>query len=246
MHRTGGIRRALLALAMLALLTSPGPAAASCEVVVPDEEIHCTYRPVRPQHDLVFLDTDSGEIRTARARRPRGGSRVVLEPFFDLGWTPGVATVAPGLERLLVARSKPSCPPFQRGPGPGLDCSYGRPTLWLAEHRVNDPANPADDLWVHLNLSRRLLGRNSEIHGWTTWLHDDLALFNAVVFPDEGGWYNSPATGYRQKKNAAQIYAVRFDAAGRPTIERYAPGQLWRRRCLTTASTSIRPRSPSM
>jgi hypothetical protein len=207
-------------------------------VITPDDEIHCPYHPVSNDHDVVFLDLDGGAIRSALVGRPDDpNAPVVLDPFFELGWTPGPATVSPDGERLLVRRTNPGCPGWTGEPGPGLDCSYGRPTLWLAQHQAGDPANPDDDLWVHTNLTRRSLGRNSEIHGWTTWIHHELVLFNAVVFPDDGGWYCMPPVGCVQEENAAQIYAVRFDG-NEPTIEPFAPTELWRDECLTGRVTA--------
>jgi len=220
-------------LAFLGAIAGASASAAQCVTIVPDQEIHCPYHAIPDGNDVVYLDLDDGAIRTARVERPDAArAQVLFDPFFELGWTPGVASVAPGGERALVARTKPSCPGWDGSPGPGLDCSYGRPTLWLAEHWTGDPQDPDDDLWVHTNLTRRLLGRNSEIHGWATWLHRDLALFNATVFPDDGGWYAGPTSGYDQEANAAQIYAVRF-SAGNVVIEPFAPAALWRDHCLT-------------
>ncbi len=237
---TGGV---LLAVAYLA--GSGQEAGAECHWVIPDEEVHCTYHPFDPdQHNIVFLDTRTGATRAADLSAPNRPAGLILEPFVDLGWTPGVASVAPGLDRLLVARSKPSCPAWNGVRGAGLGCSYGRPTLWLAEHRRNDEDDPTDDLWVHTNLTRRFLGQNSEVHGWSTWLHEDRALFNALVFPDAGGWYSSPATGYEQEKNAAQIYSLEFSNHGDITVEAFAPAELWRENCLTgrvSAQLSSRP-----
>ena len=217
----------------LVFLTGAASLAAQCVEVVPDDEIHCEYHPVLPKNDVVFLSLDDGTLRSARAAFPsETDSQLVLDPFFELGWTPGVSTVSADGERLLVSRTKPSCPRWSGIPGPGLDCSYGRPTLWLAEHYVGDPEDPVDDRWIHTNLTRRLLGRNSEIHGWTTWLHSDLALFNAMVFPDDGGWYCGPPSGCIQEFNAAQMYAVRF-SDGEITVEPFAPAAMWRESCLT-------------
>lgn len=220
-------------LAIGAMLGPSGWLGAQCVVVTPDDEIHCPYHPVSEEHDVVFLDLEDGAIKSARLDRPDDPeASVVLDAFFEFGWTPGPATVSPDGERLLIRREKPGCPGWTGAPGPGLDCSYGRPTLWLAEHRAGDPGDPDDDLWVHTNLTRRGLGRNSEIHGWTTWLHRDLALVNALVFPDDGGWYCTPGVGCVQEENTTQIYAVRFDE-GEVVIEPFAPEELWRDTCLS-------------
>ena len=233
--RLFGIRMPLAFVIAINLTPTLG---AQCVEVVPDDEVHCPYRPISRGHDLVFLDLDTGSVRSARLSRPDDpDSAVVLDPFFELGWTPGPASVAPDGERILVRRSKPSCPGWTGAVGPGLECSYGRPTLWLAQHWSGNPDDPDDDLWVHINLTRRLLGRNSEIHGWSTWLHRDLALFNAMVFPDDGGWYCGPSAGCVQEANAAQIYAVRF-AGDEVVIEPFAPAALWRDRCLTGRVTA--------
>lgn len=195
------------------------PGRFGCEVVAPDEEVHCPYHALRAGDDLVFLDLRDGVVRTGSIERPDeevGGA--LLDPFLELGWSPGPTTVSPDGERALTARVRADCS--------SLSCSFGRPTLWLAEHRVNDPADPADDTWVHVNLTARGLGRNSEIHGWTTWVHEDLALFNALVRPDEAGWVST------QEQNTAQIYAVRF-GGGEVIVDAFAPTRLWRDACLT-------------
>lgn len=233
-HLRSGAARAAVTLGLVvgacaAAVDAEGPRVQGCYVVVPNDEIHCPFHPIDPRHTVVYLDGTSGATRAAdvgRPEMPRGD--LVLDPFFELGWGPGVASVSPDRERILVARSQSDCPPWTGAPGPGLDCSYGRATLWIAQHVEHAPEDPSDDEWVHINLTRRLLGRNSEIHGWTTWLHRDLALFNAVVFPDDGGWYAG-----RQELNSAQIYALRFGRPGEVTIEPFAPTQLWRPRCLT-------------
>lgn len=189
------------------------PGMQRCQVIIPDEEVHCPdHRVDGARNDIVYLDTGDGTLRAGSVMRPqdREGD-VVLEPFLETGWGPGVTSVSPDGQRLLVARSKNRCD--------ALDCSFGRPTLWLAQHRVNDPDDPSDDTWQHINLTRRLLGRNSEIHGWTTWLHRDLALFNALVRDDDAGWVT------RQEDNTTQVYALCFTSRG-PVIEPFAPAQL--------------------
>jgi hypothetical protein len=197
-----------------------GPAGLhDCEVVVPDEEIHCPYHPLRDGDDLAYLELSDGTIRTASLARPDDPEgAVLLDPFPALGWSPGVTTISPDGERALTARAKSGCE--------SLDCSFGRLTLWLAQHVPNDPDDPDDDIWMHVNLTRRGLGRNSEIHGWTTWLHEDMALFNALARDDAAGW------GMTQEENTTQMYAVRFDAEG-PHVEAFAPARMWRDACLT-------------
>lgn len=230
------------ALTLLLVVGGPAAGAAQCVEVVPGDEYHCRFHAIDPDNNVVFLDLSDGTIRAANVSRPDDPTAgVVLDPLIQFGWTSGPSSVSPDRERILVGRMRLNCPPYTNGPGPGLDCSYGRPTLWLAQHAVLDPDDPDDDLWVHVNLTRRLLGRNSEIHGWSAWLHRDLALFNAVVFPERDGWYGGP-DGYDQAANAAQIYAVRFLDDGAIAIERYAPEQLWRDQCLTGRVVAQPPR----
>jgi len=213
-------------LAALAVMTSwPGAAMAGpCRVVVADEEVRCPYHAIdSTRHNVVFVDLADDAIRAADIGKPDSPSAdLAFDPFLaDLGWTALATAVAPDLRRALVMRAKPSCPPYTGSPGPGVACSYGRVTLWLAYHdrRTGE--------WVHVNLARRGLGRNSEAHGWSTWLHRDLALFNAIVFPDDGGFYT------RQEENVTQIYAVRFRSDRDFAIEPFAPDLLWRADCLT-------------
>lgn len=200
--------------------TGRSPGVTGCVVIVPDEEVHCPYHSVgMDRNNLLYVDLRDGTVRAASVERiDEAEGRIVLDPFLETGWQPGVATVSPDGEKILVARRKEGCN--------DLACSQGRLTLWLARHRANDPNDPDDDIWQHVNLTRRGLGRNSEVHGWTTWLHEDLALFNALVRDDDAGWI----TG--QGDNAAQVYALRF-RDGVPDVAPYGPAQLWRGQCLT-------------
>jgi len=222
-------------LAVAAITTSwPGAAMAGpCRVVVADEEVRCPYHAIdSARHNVVFVDLADDAIRAADIGRPDSPSAdLAFDPFLaDLGWTAVATAVAPDLRRALVMRAKPSCPPYTGSPGPGIACSYGRVTLWLAYH------DRSADEWVHVNLARRGLGRNSEAHGWSTWLHRDLALFNAIVFPDDGGFYT------RQEENVTQIYAVRFRTDRDFAIEPFAPDLLWRADCLTGRVNAQPPR----
>ncbi len=236
----GGLERRLRAclggsLAAVAVMTSwPGAARAGpCRVVVADEEVRCPYHPIdSTRHNVVFVDLADDAIRAADIGQPDSpGADLAFDPFLaDLGWTALATAVAPDLRRALVMRVKPSCPPYTGSPGPGIACSYGRVTLWLAYH------DRSTGEWVHLNLARRGLGRNSEAHGWSTWLHRDLALFNAIGFPDDGGFYT------RQEENVTQIYAVRFHTDRDFAIEPFAPDLLWRADCLTGRVNAQPPR----
>ena len=131
--------------------------AAPCRVVIADEEIRCPYHALDPtRHNVVFVDLADDAIRAADVARPdRQDADLVLDPFLaDFGWTALATAVAPDLSRALVMRAKPNCPAYSENPGPGIGCSYGRVTLWLAYH------DPATGEWVHVNLARRGLGRS--------------------------------------------------------------------------------------
>ena len=198
--------------------------AGPCRVVIADEEVRCPYHAIDPaRHNVVFVDLKDDSVRAADIARPDDPvSDLIFDPLLqDTGWTAIATAVAPDLQRAIIMRSKPACPPFTGSPGAGLPCSYGRNTLWLAYH------DRETDEWVHINLARRGLGRNSEAHGWSTWLHRDYALFNALVYPDDKGFYT------RQEENATQIYAVRFRSDRDFSIEPFAPDLLWRPDCLT-------------
>jgi len=231
------------ALAAILAVTVAAPAfSGPCREARPDDEIHCPYHPIDPdRHNVVFASLDDDSIRAADVRKARSAtSDLILDPLLaDFGWTALATAVAPDLQRALVMRFKPACPPYTGGPPhPGLECSYGRVTLWLAYHEPRDPADPHDDEWVHVNLAHRGLGRNSEAHGWSTWLHRDLALFNALALPDDGGWPTRP------EENVTQIYAVRFAPGGGFAVEPYAPDLLWRPDCLTGRVNAQPPVEP--
>src|SRR6266481_5090678 len=129
-----------LAVVALGLCWSGAALAGACRSVVADEEVRCPYHPLDPtRHNVVFVDLADDAIRVADIERPDSPSaEIVFEPFLaDLGWIALATAFAPDLRRALVMRIKPDCPPYARAPGPGIACSYGRVTLWLAYH---DPA----------------------------------------------------------------------------------------------------------
>ncbi len=192
------------------------PLAAQCTEVRRDIEYHCRYRALDPRHqDVSFTRLSDNSVRASSLDGSDADAELVLETLVPFGWVTMVATFSGDGEYAMVSRLRPSCP----RDATGIDCSFGRITMWIAHHQGNE--------WVHLNLAHYGLGRNSEVHGWSTWLHSELAVFNALVRDDGTGW----AT--RQEENTTQAYAMRILAGGRVMVEPFARAQLWRDDCLT-------------
>jgi hypothetical protein len=192
------------------------PLTAQCYEVRRDIEYHCRYRPLDPKrHDVSFTRLSDNSVRVSALDGRDADAELVLETLDPFGWATMVATFSGDGEYALVSRVRPSCP----RDATGIDCSFGRITMWLARHQGGE--------WVHLNLAHSGLGRNSEVHGWATWLHSELAVFNALVREEGTGW----AT--RQEENTAQAYALRIASDGRLTVAPFARAELWRGDCLT-------------
>lgn len=198
----------------LMLLLHPAVVLAEpCVEVVADREVRCPYHAIPLGHDAVFLDLSSGAILSADLDDLGASPSLVLDPFQELGWSPGVTFFSPDREHAIVARGRNGCTELQ--------CSFGRPTPWLAYRDADE--------WVHINLAHLGLGANSEIHGWSTWVHGGLALFNGLVRADDAGWVGS------QEENTTQIYAASFvpGQEGSVAVEAFAPDAAWRDSCLT-------------
>ena len=195
---------------------TPGPTpSATCRTVTPDVEMRCPYHPIDgDKYNITFTSLADGTVRMADGLDAQSSqSEVLFDPQQPLGWGTLLTVVSPGLDRALTAKQK-------------MDCSSGGPEcftkLWYVYRDENDPNNSQDDEWVHINLSSLGLGEAYEAHGWSTWLHNDLALFNVHKL-------TSGPTG--PADDEAQIYALRLD--GVPRVERYAPDMLEDQQCLT-------------
>lgn len=201
------------------------PCSHACLAIVPDAVVVCPYRAIdSARHDLVFLGASDGRTYAASAALASEPADPVLDPFVDLGWLTLSAVPAPGGERLLAVRRKPSCP--TAAPGPGLACSYGRNTIWLALHWPGRASDPDDDFWVHLNLAPAY-GLNSQALNHPAWLHERMAIASLLVRANDGGWI-SPAEFH------PQLHAIRLSAAGFPSsIATWAAAALARPGCLT-------------
>ena len=197
-----------------------------CAEVVPDFQYLCTYRPVdAARNDVLFLQSSDNRIYAADADAPGSTPDPVLDPFTETGWQPLAATVDPSGERMIVARRKSNC--ATQAPGPGLSCSYGRETAWLAHHWVGDPNDPGDDRWVHINLAKAY-GLNSHALYFATWLHERRVLVPILILPPDAGWVSDPAAFNHR------ILSIEFSASGFPTrIAPYAPAALARSACFT-------------
>jgi hypothetical protein len=219
-----GVRSNTLAFQVTAAQTSP--CSSACLSIVTDRVVVCPYRTADPvRHDLVFVGANDGRVYAAASSEPDLAADPVIDPLLDLDWQTISAVPAPGGERLLVVRRKRSCP--TDAPGPGLACSYGRPTLWLALHWVGNPADPGDDFWVHLNLAPAY-GLNSSVLAHPSWLHGRLALASVLVRPDDQPFVSDPTT------YTPQIWRFALNADGFPSqIGPFAPAQLQRTACFT-------------
>ena len=192
------------------------PLAAQCYEVRKDIEYHCRYRPLDPKrHDVSFTRLGDNSVRVSSLDGSDAAAELVLETLGPFGWATMVAAFSGDGESAMVSRIRQSCP----RDATGIDCSFGRITMWLARHQGSE--------WVHLNLAHYGLGRNSEVHGWATWLHSELAVFNALVREEGSGWVA------RQEENTTQAYELRILGGGRLTVEPFAPAELWRGDCLT-------------
>lgn len=116
------LRMWLMNLCWLGLLPTVA-VAQGCVEVVPDEEYHCPYRAIpRGFANLLYLDTQTQWHHATNMYQPGDHGVGILEPLTPWGWLGGPISTSPDLERLILARSKPSCPAAPK-PGPGLDCS---------------------------------------------------------------------------------------------------------------------------
>src|SRR6202022_1525791 len=168
------------------------PLAAQCYEVRRDVEYHCRYRPFDPRrNDVSFTRLSDNSVRVSSLDGSDADAELVLETLAPFGWATMVATFSGDGQYAMVSRLRPSCP----RDATGTDCSFGRITMWIAHHQGGE--------WVPLNLAHYGLGRNSEVHGWATWLHSELAVFNALVREEGTGW----AT--RQGDTTAQANALR-------------------------------------
>jgi hypothetical protein len=164
---------------------------------VADLEYRSPYRAPAKDHD--FLLSQGSALYSAKADGS-GDKSLLLTP--PAGWTIRQSSISPNHQRLLLTMAKPSTPAW---PDPlGRSGSWGRLTLWLAYHAANDPKNPADDEWVFRNLAP-VYGRNADVHGWTSWQNNSLALFNGLIRPE-----NEELFPGRQESNTAQAYQLRF------------------------------------
>jgi hypothetical protein len=224
------------------ILQVPVLAQSECMEVVADEEYHCPYRAIpKGSANLLYLDTQTQWRHATDMYQANDRGVAILEPLTQWGWLAGPLSTSPDLERLIVARSRPSCPSDPQ-PGPGLACSYGAVIPWLAEHRPSAKL-PSEDAWIHINLLRRYASGNAVIHGWSTWLHRDLALFNGLVAAPDSPLVpdNCPQSSKSDVACDAQAYAIRFDDEN-IVIEPYAKELLWQPNSLTGRISAQPPR----
>ena len=213
----------MLLFAASSILANTGTSA--CIIVEPNKVIDCPYHPLsKEKHNYVFLDMRTGHTRAADINNPSAPADIILDPLpAKTKWSPGVYTgVSPNGKAIIVSRSHMKCAPFPKPKGTA--CSYGRPVAWLALHVPDSKTALSGGAWRHINLAYSY-GLNSEIHNWSTWLHEDMALFNGLVKP-KGKW------AMRQQENNAQIYAVKI-TNNSIQVKPYAPAQILRKNCLT-------------
>ena len=168
----------------------PAPAA-ECRTVTADIEYRCPYHPIdNDRHNMTFTDLTDGATRLADAGDVSGQSDLLFDPLHSLGWATLTAVVSPGLDRVLTAKQRIDCGGVQ-------ECLL---KLFYVYHDEKDPTNADDDEWVHVNVSSFGLPQPYEVHGWSTWLHNDLALFNALAAPNGTGW-----TTTQEEKHTADL-----------------------------------------
>ena len=154
---------------------------AACRTGVTDENAECPYRPISAvDSEYLFVKVQADGTRAIFAgRRPGPDGGVVEQLIVNVPsqWSVNQVSVSPDREHLLVTAVKPSCPANWPTPE-GQSCSWGRGTLWVVSHE----ARPSGDVWAYTNLNSQL-GKNGAVVGWSTWLTNTRALFNAKFAP---------------------------------------------------------------
>ncbi len=203
---------------------APPQPQASCRIVAQNVEIRCPYHAIDgDRHTITYTDLTDGAVRMADALATNNQSKILNDPLQPLGWATQVTVVSPGLNRALTAKQRVNC-------ASQIDCLT---SMWYVYHDERN-AGPDDDEWVHINLSSLGLASPYEAHGWSTWLNNDLALFNALAAPNGTGWITE------QEENTPQIYALRI--SGSPRVELFAPDKLENQNCLTGRVNAQPPR----
>lgn len=210
----------------------------ACLDLVPDRVVVCPHREIDPaEHDLLFTNASDGRSYAGLSSDPSGAAVPVLDPFAELGWQTVAAAPNADGERALVVRRKPGC--ATAAPGPGLACSYGRQTLWLALHWRGSESDPDDDFWVHLNLAPAY-GLNSNVLAHPSWLHGRHALASILVRPNDEAFVSDP------DEYTPQIYGIELNAEGFPShVAPFAPAELQRENCFTGRTQSSRSANPN-
>jgi hypothetical protein len=170
---------------------------AACAAIETNEKYVCPYREAKATEDFIFTKVLSGGAHAVYAgRSPTTAlveSPIVGEPP---GWSIRQLSIAPDREHILVTALSPTCATDWPNPA-GESCTWGRGTLWLLSHQRAGEDGLTRDRWVYTNVST-LLGKNSTIVGWTTWLNRRLAIFNAKAAPPGVPLVTGPhdATGF--------------------------------------------------
>ncbi len=213
---------AFVCILLIAMLAAGNAGAASCTEIAPDFQYRCRGNPVKQGYNLSFVSLTDNSLMGANANDPHFNPGRILGNALmkKFQWATRVASVSPGLNAILTARTKNNCPAYDpRRPNVGKTCSYGNTTLWL------DTWEPDTKTWLHTNLNH-YYGYNSEAHGWATWLYHGRGLFNVLVRR-----LGAPAMS-RQEDNNPQIYSVDFTDK-KIRVEKFAPAQLEDANCLT-------------
>ena len=201
--RMRGIALALFASACV-VAPQPPPPDLGCETIQVDQSYACPYREVLGGDEYIFTRVLSADARAVFAGRLDGSEHAVADA--PVGWTLNQTSISPDRKHILATMVRESCPTDWPNPT-GERCSWGRGTLWLV---ARDGTS-----WVYTNLTPTL-GTNSNVVGWSTWLNDRFALFNAKVAP--------PGVPLVQGPDDQTAFAYRLDVAGAPSFRKWGDG----------------------
>jgi len=198
--------------------------------IEPDLLYDYPYQLINDNDEIIF--SSIGALYSSKIDESGNKNLIFRSPK---GWGIIQNSISPDHQRILFTMMKPNC---QNWPNEdGVNCGYGRLTLWLAYHEPNNLNDPQDDKWVLKNLSP-IYGANADIHGWTSWQSNKYALFNALIRPND-----QPVLGTSQEDNNAQAYQIRFDSNTDINIELWGQGEMYRPDCLIGRLYSSNPQN---
>ena len=198
----------------------------ACEVLVRDHLLTCADHPI-PKDDNLAFNGNNNEVLTADGFDEQDIPTAVLQLGVEHGWRVVNASISPDRHKMLLTMIKTTCPTWSGVPDPaGLICNYGRRTKWLGLRNPNVE-------WLLFNLSLDSdLGHNLAVHISATWLHNNLVLFAAARFPENGAPGNTTSDLNIHMLSVSQTEEFGFDVAP------YASEKAWNDQCLTVRLSS--------